>query len=122
MGEERKFLERIFDESNNFTNRLEEIAFCGRFKEFESSWDELQGIGVANEACSWHVTLHSAIVFQGESNVPSRSAMMCPRSSLIRFVVHDDASTWRYHGEAIEVIVSKEVSVGGKLGINSGLA
>ena len=41
---------------------------------------------------------------------------MCPRSSLIRFVVHDDASTGRCHG------VSKEVSVGGKLGIDSGLA
>ena len=47
---------------------------------------------------------------------------MCPRSSLIRFVVHDDASTGRCHGAAIEFIVSKEVSVGGKLGIDSGLA
>ena len=46
---------------------------------------------------------------------------MCPRSSLIRFVVHDDASTGRYHREAIEVIVSKEVSVGEKFWINSGL-
>ena len=44
---------------------------------------------------------------------------MCPRSSLIRFVVHDNASTGRCHGAAIEVIVSKEVSVGGKLGIDS---
>ena len=46
---------------------------------------------------------------------------MCPRSSLIRFVVHNDASTGRCHGAAIEVIVSKEVSVGGKFCINSGL-
>ena len=48
--------------------------------------------------------------------------MMCPRSSLIRFVVHDDASTGRFHGAAIEIIISKEVSVGGKLGIDSGMA
>ena len=48
--------------------------------------------------------------------------MVCPRSSLIRFVMHDNASTGRCHGAAIEVIVSKEVSVGGKFGIKSGLA
>ena len=46
---------------------------------------------------------------------------MRPRSLLIRFVVHDDASTGRCHESAIEVIVSKEVIVGGKLGIDSGL-
>ena len=44
---------------------------------------------------------------------------MCPRSSLIRFVVHDNASTGRCHGAEIEVVVSKEVSVGVKLGIDS---
>ena len=48
--------------------------------------------------------------------------MVCPRSSLIGFVVHDDASTGRCHGASIEVIVSKKVSVGGKFCINSGLA
>ena len=48
--------------------------------------------------------------------------MVCPRSSLIRFVVHDDASTRRCHGAVIEVIVSKEVSVGRKFWVNSGLA
>ena len=48
--------------------------------------------------------------------------MVCPRSSLIRFVVHNDASTRRCHGAAIEVIVSKRVSVGGKFWINYGLA
>ena len=47
--------------------------------------------------------------------------MVCPRSSLIRFVMHYDANTGRYYGAAIEVIVSKEVSVGGKFLINSGL-
>ena len=48
--------------------------------------------------------------------------MVCPRSSLIRFAVHDDASNRRCHGAAIEVIVPKKVSVGGKFWINSGLA
>ena len=48
--------------------------------------------------------------------------MVCPRSSLIRFVMHYDASTGRCHGAAIEIITSKEVSVGGKFWINSGLA
>ena len=48
--------------------------------------------------------------------------MVCPRSSLIRFVMHYNASTGRYHGAAIEVIISKEVSLGGKFWINSGLA
>ena len=48
--------------------------------------------------------------------------MVCPRGSLISFFVHYDASTGRCHGAAIEVIVSKEVSVGGKFWINSGLA
>ena len=46
---------------------------------------------------------------------------MCPRSSMIMFVVHDNASNGRCHGAEIEGIVSKEVSVGGKLGIDSGL-
>ena len=35
--------------------------------------------------------------------------------------MHDDASNGRCHGVAIEVIVSKEVRVGGKFGIDSGL-
>ena len=48
--------------------------------------------------------------------------MVCPRSSLIRFFLHDNASTGRCHGAAIEVIIYKEVSVGGKFWINSGLA
>ena len=47
--------------------------------------------------------------------------MVCPRSSMIRFVVHDEPSTGRCHGSAIEVIVSKNISVGGKFWINSGL-
>ena len=62
------------------------------------------------------------IVFQGGSDVPSRSAVMCPRSSLIRFFVHDDASTGTCHGASIEVIFSKKVNVGGKFWINSVLA
>ena len=45
--------------------------------------------------------------------------MVCPRISLIRFVMHYDAITGRCHGEEIEVILSKEVSVGGKFGIDS---
>ena len=61
------------------------------------------------------------IVFQGEADLPIRSAMMFPRSSLVSFVVHDDESTGRCHGAMIEVIMSKEVSVGGKLGIDYGL-
>ena len=48
--------------------------------------------------------------------------MVCPRSSLVRFVIQYDASAGRCHGAAIEVIISKEVSVGGKFWINSGLA
>ena len=48
--------------------------------------------------------------------------MVFPRSSLVRFFMHYDASTGRCHGAAIEVIISKEVSVGGKFWINSGLA
>ena len=48
--------------------------------------------------------------------------MVCPRSSLIGFVVHDDASTGRCHGAAIEVIVSKELRVCRKFWVNSGLA
>ena len=54
--------------------------------------------------------------------MPSRSAMVCPRSSLIGFVLHNDAITGRCHGAAIEVIVPKKLSVGGKFWINSGLA
>ena len=48
--------------------------------------------------------------------------MVCPRSSLVRFVMHYDAIAGRCHGAAIEVIIPKEVSVGGKFWINSGLA
>ena len=48
--------------------------------------------------------------------------MIFPRSSLIRFFVHDNASTGRCHGAAINVIDSKKVSVGGNFWINSVLA
>ena len=48
--------------------------------------------------------------------------MVCPRTSLIGFVMYYDASTRRCHGAAIEVIITKDVSVGGKFCINSGLA
>ena len=47
--------------------------------------------------------------------------MVCPRSSLIGFVVHNDAITGRCHGAAIEVIFSKKLSVGGNFWIKSGL-
>ena len=48
--------------------------------------------------------------------------MVFPRSSLIRFFMHYDVSTGKCHGAAIEVIISKEVSVGKKFWMNSGLA
>ena len=48
--------------------------------------------------------------------------MVFPRSSLVMFVMNYDASDGRCHGAAIEVIISKEISVDGKFWINSGLA